>query len=48
MALKPPTPHIQIALSAPPAKIAFALPNRMILKASANALLDDAQAEVVV
>ena len=48
MALKPPTPQAQMADSAPPARMASALPRRIRLKASARALLDDAQAEVVV
>ena len=48
MALKPPTPQAQIAASAPPATIALALPRRMRLKASANAFVEDAQADVVV
>lgn len=48
MAVKPPTPAGQIAASAPPVTMALALPRRIRLKASANALVEEAQAEVVV
>ena len=48
MAVKPPTPQGQMAASAPPVTMASALPKRMRLKASAKALVLDAQAEVVV
>ena len=47
MALNPPTPQAQMAASAPPASITSALPRRSWLKASARALVDDAQADVV-
>ena len=46
MALNPPTPQALMAASEPPARMAFALPKRIWLKASAKALLEEAQALV--
>ena len=48
MELKPPTPQAQMADSAPPPRMMSALPKRMRLKASARALVEEAQADVVV
>ena len=47
IALKPPTPQAAIAASEPPLMMAFALPKRMRLNASAMALVEVAHAEQV-